>query len=233
MHQWREVQEAWDRSPYSEDVRKRKAQVDELFKDFVKTFKACFSLRPVRQERMFLPVSRFFQRQYPIRDPFSILHCDVEIPLHTVHDFHDHHALARINAALAKDAPFPWWQRGTYGQPCYLFGEWVWELKPSEVGQSSEGLVLSFLELSDKHRQATDPASYGPSVTGVTSGADFIPENLRVLAWRRTGGKCGKCRGRQSLHFDYVKPLRPGVEPTPDSIELLCNSCYRKKHDLD
>ncbi len=233
MRQWREAQEACELSPFSDDLRRRKIQADELFKNFVEAFGPRFSLRPVRQEPMFVPLSRFLQQQYPIQDPFSILHCELEIPLHTVHDFPDHNALAQVNAALGEDTAFPWWQRGPHGQPCYLFGKSVWELKSSEAEQSPEGIILSFLELSDKHCQANGRVSRSATIVRAKSSENYIPEQLRRDVWRRTGGKCSKCRGWESLDFDYVTPPRPGTEPTPDNIELLCNSCYRKKHGLD
>lgn len=232
IHQWQEVQDSRDPSSVSEDFGKRKARIEETFKAFVETFNAHYGLRPVQQSRMFVPVSRYLQRQHPVKAPFAILHCDLSLPLHTVHEFQDHFALGRINAALAEDAPLPWWQRGPHDRPCYLFGECVWELKESEVGMSSEGIVVLFLECSDRRRQVASPACYGSSVMGAASNADYIPERLRGLALRRAGGKCGKCRARQSLQLDYIKPLRPGVEPSLDNIELLCDACYRKKHGL-
>ena len=56
-----------------------------------------------------------------------------------------------------------------------------------------------------------------------------IPENVRHEVWRRDEGKCVKCGSRERLEFDHIIPVSLGGSNTARNIELLCESCNRKK----
>jgi hypothetical protein len=106
-----------------------------------------------------------------------------------------------------------------------LFGDCVWELKESEAGQSDEGLVVLFLEMTDKYRQHHEQvATARPSPLAMADNS-FIPEDVRVAVWRRSRGKCAKCGGREGLDFDLVKPIKRGGTATPAHVQLLCGNC--------
>jgi hypothetical protein len=231
LGQWRKAQEAWNQSPFSADLQQQKSELDKAVAGFVESFKTRYTLARVEQDPAFLPVAQFFARFRPIREPFSILHCDGTMPLHTVLAFETHRDLAQLNAALEEDTPLRWWQKGPHDRPCYLFGQWVWELRPSEVALSEEAVVLLFLDVSDKQRQRQDrltQRSWGP---GSAAPADYIPEKARVAVWRRAGGKCEKCGAKQGLDFYGTAPatnLRSvpgGATLGPESIQMLCARC--------
>jgi hypothetical protein len=225
LGEWRDAGEVWKRSPFSAELQARKKDLDRTVQGFVDSFGPHYTIRTVRHDPSFWPVSRFFARKRPLQQPFAILHCNLELPLHTVHGFRDHAELAQVNAALEEEVPFPWWRSGPHGRPCYLFGNCVWELKESEAGQSDEGLVVLFLEMTDKYRQHHEQVSTGRPTPLATADNSFIPEEVRVAVWRRSRGKCAKCGKRDGLDFSIVKPVKPGATATPAHVELLCNAC--------
>lgn len=232
LSEWRKAREAWDRSPLSSELAQRKTELDQVVSRFVDSFRPHYTIKSVKQNPSFWPVSEFFAQYRPLREPFSILHCNLEMPLHTVHAFRNYSDLARINAALDEDTPFPWWQSGPQGRQCYLFGESVWELKESETEQSDEGLVLLFLEMTENRRQNQDKVGYGYSTPTVMPEMDFIPEKVRMLVWRRARGKCAKCASRDGLEFDFIKPIKRGGSAAPDNLQLLCTRCLHEKNGL-
>jgi hypothetical protein len=232
LGEWRAAREAWERTPFSAELGDRKKTLDQVVSGFIDSFRPYYTIKTVRQNPAFLPVSQFFAQCRPLREPFSILHCNLEMPLHTVFAFRECADLDRVNAALNEDAPFPWWQTGPHGRPCCLFGDCVWELNESETGQSDEGVVLLFVQMTEKYRQTHDQAPCGYANTAADRSAvdtDFIPEKVRLVVWRQSHGKCAKCGGRQGLDFDFVRPPRRGTTPTPSDVQLLCRECLHEK----
>jgi hypothetical protein len=56
-----------------------------------------------------------------------------------------------------------------------------------------------------------------------------IPSSVRMEVWRRDGGKCAKCGGREKLEYDHIIPISKGGSNTARNIELLCEGCNRSK----
>ena len=56
-----------------------------------------------------------------------------------------------------------------------------------------------------------------------------IPANVRNSVWQRDGGKCVRCGSRVRLEFDHIVPVIKGGSNTARNIELLCESCNRRK----
>jgi|LSQX01.2.fsa_nt_gb hypothetical protein len=154
LSSWHRACEASKQSRLSPELEQRQEKLNRTMNSFVDLFGPAYSLVSVRQNPCFLPVSKFFTRYRPLREPFSILHCDLATPLHTLHSFQDYNALTRINAALNGDTPFLWGQSGSNNRPCFLFGDCVWELNDSETSQSDAGIALLFLEIADRHERS-------------------------------------------------------------------------------
>jgi hypothetical protein len=58
---------------------------------------------------------------------------------------------------------------------------------------------------------------------------DSIPAAVRLEVWRRDGGFCTRCGGRERLEYDHIVPASRGGSNTARNIELLCQDCNRKK----
>jgi hypothetical protein len=60
---------------------------------------------------------------------------------------------------------------------------------------------------------------------------ESIPEEVRIAVWRRDGGKCARCGSREKLEYDHIIPVSKGGSSTVRNVELLCETCNRKKKD--
>jgi hypothetical protein len=58
-----------------------------------------------------------------------------------------------------------------------------------------------------------------------------IPEKVRIEVWWRDGGKCVRCGSGENLEYDHIIPISDGGSNATRNIELLCEKCYRSKHD--
>ncbi len=229
---WQAATEQWNRSQYSAELLQRKKEAQRAFDEFAAAYHDKYTIKPVERDPMFLPVARFFAHYRPIRRPFSILHCNLDLPLHTVYAFENGADLAAANAAVGRTTPLRWWQNGPADHPCYLFGDWVWELKPTELGASDKGLTLLFETTTEKDRLQRDRLRH--DLVGVRPGTpadeQFISEAVRAAAWRRDGGKCARCGGRDGIDFSITSPSLRGNTPAAQNVQLLCAKCRAKQN---
>ena len=58
-----------------------------------------------------------------------------------------------------------------------------------------------------------------------------ISEQVKNAVWRRDEGKCVQCGSNENLEFDHIIPHSKGGANTKRNIQLLCESCNRKKSD--
>lgn len=56
-----------------------------------------------------------------------------------------------------------------------------------------------------------------------------IPGSVRMFVWQRDEGRCVECSSREHLEFDHIIPLVEGGANTERNIQLLCETCNRKK----
>ena len=56
-----------------------------------------------------------------------------------------------------------------------------------------------------------------------------IPDDVKIFVWKRDQGKCVKCSSQNNLEFDHIIPVSKGGSNTARNIQLLCESCNRKK----
>lgn len=56
-----------------------------------------------------------------------------------------------------------------------------------------------------------------------------IPQEVRVAVWQRDGGRCVDCDSQDKLEFDHVIPIALGGANTERNLQLLCETCNRRK----
>jgi len=83
--------------------------------------------------------------------------------------------------------------------------------------------------MTETHQPSHDRVGGGYATSTATPGADYVPEKVRLLVWRRSRGKCAKCGGREGLDFDFIRPMQRGGTAAPEDVQLLCGDCLRQK----
>ena len=58
-----------------------------------------------------------------------------------------------------------------------------------------------------------------------------IPQDIQNRVWNRDGGKCVLCGSQDKLEFDHVIPFSKGGANTYRNLQLLCETCNRRKSD--
>lgn len=60
----------------------------------------------------------------------------------------------------------------------------------------------------------------------------LIPTSVKLVVWKRDGGKCAICGSDNELHFDHIVPFsKGGTSLTATNVQLLCARHNLAKHD--
>lgn len=66
-------------------------------------------------------------------------------------------------------------------------------------------------------------------VKGTNERSRRISQAVMDKVWRRDEGKCVQCGSQENLEFDHIIPFSKNGSNTYRNIQLLCESCNRKK----
>lgn len=124
---------------------------------------------------------------------------------------------------------------GSRGWRLWIFKGDVYEItgksRDSYSGEQCRLLILEYCnregERFEKLKRLSKP---GKTQEGLGQ-RERIPEQVRIEVWRRDGGKCASCGGREMLEYDHIVPISKGGSNTSRNIELLCEKCNREKGD--
>ncbi len=113
---------------------------------------------------------------------------------------------------------------------------WWWyqyEFYAEDEGYSAEEVKLLLWEADRERERRFDRIRRELAGESQVEHArrEMIPEDVRIFVWNRDGGKCVKCGSQRRLEFDHIIPVSKGGSNTARNIQLLCESCNRKKSD--
>jgi len=77
-------------------------------------------------------------------------------------------------------------------------------------------------EMVDRLNDPIDESAFTPR-------RERISDDVKIAVWRRDGGQCVRCGGRENLEYDHIIPVSKGGSNTVRNLELLCESCNRSK----
>ena len=112
---------------------------------------------------------------------------------------------------------------------CYYYGG----IYKVDHQYSLEEIELLIFELEDRERKKFEKLKKKMEITQQIEKQperERIREEVRIAVWRRDEGKCVKCGSRDKLEYDHIIPVSKGGSNTVRNIELLCESCNRKKN---
>lgn|SRR5690625_3986757 len=78
------------------------------------------------------------------------------------------------------------------------------------------------LEKAHALKSMVDELDYGSRRTA-------IPRDVKLTVWQRDKGRCVECESQKFLEFDHIIPVTMGGSNGVRNIQLLCQTCNRRK----
>ena len=97
-----------------------------------------------------------------------------------------------------------------------------WMKKRFELSESDKRMMD---EIMEKHGFSFDEEDDKPK------RSRRISQSVKDKVWNRDGGKCVLCGSNENIEFDHIVPFSKGGANTYRNIQILCESCNRKKSD--
>tara|TARA_A100000164_G_C21857909_1_gene748535 strand:- start:6 stop:971 length:966 start_codon:yes stop_codon:yes gene_type:complete len=97
-----------------------------------------------------------------------------------------------------------------------------WIEKRAELSDSDKKKMD---EIMEKHGLSYDKEDNKPK------RSRKISQSVKDKVWNRDGGKCVLCGSNENIEFDHIVPFSKGGANTYRNIQILCESCNRRKSD--
>jgi len=113
----------------------------------------------------------------------------------------------------------------------FIFKQYVYRVEGFYTAEEASLLVLEAFDRERKKFERLKMLYASDEVKKESKSRPHIPEEVKIIVWRRDGGRCVKCGSRENLEFDHIIPLSKGGSNTARNIQLLCAKCNREKKD--
>ena len=97
-----------------------------------------------------------------------------------------------------------------------------WMEKRFEISESDKKMMD---EIMEKYGLSYDEEDNKPK------RSRRISQSVKDKVWNRDGGKCVLCGSNENIEFDHIVPFSKGGANTYRNIQILCESCNRRKSD--
>lgn len=117
------------------------------------------------------------------------------------------------------------------GVKLWLFHGWVYFTDNQEDFDAED--VRALINVEENKRRLTLEKAH--ALQAMTDNYDkpkrreSIPQAARVEVWQRDGGHCVECNSQEKLEFDHIIPVAMGGANTSRNLQLLCETCNRRK----
>lgn len=111
----------------------------------------------------------------------------------------------------------------------WVFNGYVYKTKKPYSDDEVRLLILDDFDMERIHFEKLKAKFVEVKESSFVFERPRIPENVRIEVWRRDGGKCARCGGREKLEYDHIVPISKGGSNTVRNIELLCEKHNRSK----
>ena len=117
-------------------------------------------------------------------------------------------------------------------------GSWVFRRKCYRVEgvrfETPDGIALLIKHAAYKQEKALEKiqkevAAFENFERLPSARRERIPESVRLFVWQRDSGRCVQCGSNERLEFDHIIPIVEGGGSTERNVQLLCETCNRKK----
>ena len=125
------------------------------------------------------------------------------------------YAAALAEAALREKFPPP--------TECERCGEAIWDFVSLSPNNKSAKYACGYCQRAVIVK-ATDVAA-----RAANRGRQPVPKEIQMEVWRRDNGKCVCCGSKENLEFDHIIAVALGGATTVRNLQLLCQTCNRKK----
>lgn len=112
----------------------------------------------------------------------------------------------------------------------WYFQQKIYETSDLELSQDD---VLALLNVETNKRRLQLEKAH--ALQAMTSDFDSrnvrkpIAQDVKLLVWQRDSGRCIDCGSNENLEFDHIIPVSMGGANTARNLQLLCESCNRRK----
>jgi hypothetical protein len=115
------------------------------------------------------------------------------------------------------------------GKSQWIFKGFVYEVKGFYADEEVRLLILEDFDRERRYFEKLNAKFNHRTNENLVFERPRIPESVRIEVWRRDGGKCARCGGREKLEYDHIVPISRGGSNSARNIELLCEKCNRSK----
>jgi hypothetical protein len=136
-----------------------------------------------------------------------------------------------LEPMFVQDAGLEFYYRKRVIRDGYLYQD-SWYIADGEFTRERKKLlILDYADRERIHFEKLWHKFYSDSAKQAVLPLERISEEVKIAVWRRDQGRCADCGSKERLEFHHIIPRNKGGSSTVRNVELLCESCNRKKGD--